>query len=636
LRHDGEKEHPMPRKNFLTDHVFPGTLSVAVITVMMFVMIATGWSQKRVPPTAREAAASPEWASKLAHPSSQTHTKAEALADRRTRQTLPQGYNGVIYDNGPVNGTVDAWTINNGYVVGNSFTLGASTTVGGFDFYVWAYPGDTPLTVDWSISSEPLGGGTVYGSGTVSVTDAFISSNQYGYDIDLATVTGLNVSLGAGTYFLNLQNATTSFGDPLFWDENSGPSQAYTNSVGSIPSEAFDVTSGEPTLTCFKPQGNLKVIHDFTGKGDGGGPGSLAIDKAGNLYGTTVYGGDNGFGLGYQVSSKGQGWVFTSLYSFTGGYNGERPANLIVGPDGSLYGNADGGLQNCGPNGDQCLVFRLRPQPNACRTSLCSWAENVVHRFTGDNGFNLVTASDQAGNLYGIFGNGGAQGAGAVFELTPSGGGWTENILYTFTAGSDGGYPSSLLLGTDGNLYGTTYAGGSECGGQGCGVVFKLTPSGSGWTYSVLYRLQDSDGEFPYNLVQDGSGNLYGIEGSFAIFKLSPSNGNWTYTVLWGTDRHYDWQTPLSMTIDAEGNLLGTGTSYSGCGGSDCDGTISGFGYVVLVDRTGFWQYLLQLNLQWFGSGGMAVHESGDGRHLYGTTGDCGIYGRGTVWDLTY
>jgi hypothetical protein len=162
-----------------------------------------------------------------------------------------------------------------------------------------------------------------------------------------------------------------------------------------------------------------------------------------------------------------------------------------------------------------------------------------------------------------------------------------------------------------------------------------LTPSGSGWTYSVLYRLKDSDGEFPYNLVQDGSGNLYGIEGFYAIFKLSPSNGNWIYTVLWGTER-YDWQTPLSMTIDAEGNLLGTGTSYSGCSGSDCDGTISGFGYVVLVDRTGSWEYLLQLNLQWFGSGGLAAHKSADGRHLYGTIGDCGLYGRGTLWDLAY
>ena len=558
----------------------------------------------------------------------------------RTRRASP--LDGVIYSNGPVNGSVDAWTINFGYVVSNSFTLDSSNPVTGFDFFVWAYPGDTPLTVDWSITSDEFGG-TTYASGTAQVTSTFIFSNQYGYDIDLGTATGLNVGLAAGTYWLNMQNASTSQGNPLFWDENSGPSYASQSAVGTIASEAFDVTGGEPTLTCFKPQGNLKVIHDFTGKGDGGGPGSLAMDKTGNLYGTTYWGGSGdclpaGYGCGtvYKLNDQGSGWVLTPLINFTGGSEGGHPGLAAIGPDGTLYGNAFGGTnQDCGPNGDQCMVFRLKPQPTACRTSLCSWTESVIHRFTGDNGFNVVTASDQAGNLYGIFGNGGAQGAGAVFELTPSGGGWTENILYTFTAGSDGGYPSSLLLGTDGNLYGTTYAGGSECGGQGCGVVFKLTPSGSGWTYSVLYRLKDSDGEFPYNLVQDGSGNLYGIEGFYAIFKLSPSNGNWIYTVLWGTER-YDWQTQLNMTIDAEGNLLGTGTSYSGCSGSDCDGTISGFGYVVLVDRTGSWQYLLQLNLQWFGSGGLAVRKKADGRHLYGTTADCGIYGAGTVWDLAY
>ena len=87
------------------------------------------------------------------------------------------------------------------------------TYVTGFDFTVWAYPGDTALTVDWSITSDAFVG-TTYGSGTVSLSSSFISSNQYGYDIDQLSATGLNVALGAGTYWLNLQNATTSFGEP--------------------------------------------------------------------------------------------------------------------------------------------------------------------------------------------------------------------------------------------------------------------------------------------------------------------------------------------------------------------------------------------------------------------------------------
>jgi hypothetical protein len=158
---------------------------------------------------------------------------------------IPASAQTTLYDNGPANGTVDAWTINFGYTVSDTFTLGAASTVQGFDFSVWAYPGDTALTVDWSITSAEFGG-TTYGSGTASLTSTFISSNQFGYDLDKLTASGLNVAVGAGTYWLNLANATTSLGDPLFWDENSGPSQASESAVGTIASEAFDIkgTSG--------------------------------------------------------------------------------------------------------------------------------------------------------------------------------------------------------------------------------------------------------------------------------------------------------------------------------------------------------------------------------------------------------
>jgi len=144
------------------------------------------------------------------------------------------------YDNGPPNGSVDAWTINFGYVVSDTFVLSVANTIQSFNFWVWAYPGDTALTVDWSITSAEFGG-TTYGSGTASLSSTFVSSNQYGYDIDQLSASGLNVALGAGTYWLNLQNATTAFGDPLFWDENSGPSSASESAVGTIASEAFNI-----------------------------------------------------------------------------------------------------------------------------------------------------------------------------------------------------------------------------------------------------------------------------------------------------------------------------------------------------------------------------------------------------------
>jgi len=145
-----------------------------------------------------------------------------------------------LYDNGPVNGTVDAWTINFGYTVSDTFTLNAASTPIGFVFWAWEFPGDTALTVDWSFTSAEFGG-TTFASGTASVRDSFISVNQYGYDIDQLTVVGLNVPLSAGTYWLNLQNATTVQGNPLYWDENSGPSMASESALGTIPSEAFAI-----------------------------------------------------------------------------------------------------------------------------------------------------------------------------------------------------------------------------------------------------------------------------------------------------------------------------------------------------------------------------------------------------------
>jgi len=157
------------------------------------------------------------------------------------------------YDNGPINGTTDAWTINFGYIVSDTFTSNGSP-VTGFSAGVWEFPGDTVTALDWSITSGE-NSGTVFGSGTASggnISDKFISSNQYGYNIDDIKVTGLNVNLSAGTYWLNLQNASVASGDPVYWDENSGkgcggsgcPSQASESALGTIPSEAFTVAMG--------------------------------------------------------------------------------------------------------------------------------------------------------------------------------------------------------------------------------------------------------------------------------------------------------------------------------------------------------------------------------------------------------
>ena len=165
-----------------------------------------------------------------------------------------------LYDNGPINGNTDAWPFNSPYVVSDTFLLSSNATVGGFDFGVWEFPGETLTSVGWSITSME-NGGTVYGSGTVSgnnLIDTFLSINSYGYNIDEITATGLNVNLTSGTtYWLNLGQGKNSSGDPVYWDENSGigcksngcPSQASEVLIGTVPSESFTITGGSSGTT---------------------------------------------------------------------------------------------------------------------------------------------------------------------------------------------------------------------------------------------------------------------------------------------------------------------------------------------------------------------------------------------------
>ncbi len=618
--------------------------AVLVALVGFAVAAVPALAQNAVPPTAREAATIPAFTSRL-HPQA-TPPAAGKSASVQRRPASPQ--DNVIYENGPVNGTTDAWIINFGYVVSDSFVHNGST-VSGFDIWVWEFPGDTMTSVDWSITDSP-NGGTVYGSGTANVSDQFISTNQYGYNIDKISVSGLNVNASCGTCYLNLQNAVVRSGDPVYWDENSGagckstgcPSQAVESAIGTIPSEAFDIVgSGPPPSECVHdvPKDNFKIIHSFTAQEQS--PEGVAPDRAGNLYGATAAGGDSGAGLVYELSPKGQDWLFAPLYSFTGGANGVGPMPVILGPNGTLYGTAGGGLQNC--NGKDCgLIFNLRPSPTACLTALCGWMENVLYRFNGGTdgwgpGDNLVF--DQAGNLYGTTPAGGAYGHGIVYELTPSsGGGWTEKVLYSFTGGSDGDQPNSLLVGKDRNLYGLTARGGA----YDYGVVFQLVPSGGGWTQNVLLTFADyNSGHVPSSLIQDSSGNLYGISSYYqcthdgcdtygTIFMGSLSSyGNWQFTQIdnannryplpdWGYDVFYD------LAVDASGNLYGTE-------GGELGGLyVTYWGDIFELPSPGNPKFLVSFAGDNFSN--LNLDASGN---IYGTTAGCGTYDKGTVWQLT-
>lgn len=387
----------------------------------------------------------------------------------------------------------------------------------------------------------------------------------------------------------------------------------------------------------------FNLLHTFTGGIDGTSPASgVTMDRAGRLYGTTQYGGSIGLGSVYQLTRKGSGWVNNPIYSFNGNAtnDGSYPlSGLTVGPDGSFYGTTREGGGGCAQSNHGCgTVYSLRPAAAACKTALCPWSETVIYRFAGgSDGANPQYANlvfDAAGNLYGTTSSGGASGLGTVYQLTPSNGGWTESVLYSFAGGSDGSQPwGGVIFDQADKLYGTTYEGGGGCNGFGCGTVFELTPSGSGWTESVLYSFQGkSDGGNSFaGLVADPSGNLYGstaFGGSGAggaVFELSPSKGSWTFTVLYGLD---GGEGPnCSLIIDAAGNLYGTASQDGGGFGIAFRLSPAGSGWTAttLHNFSGGYDGALPL-------GSPLLDANGN---LYGTAYDYGANDDGTVWEIT-
>jgi uncharacterized repeat protein (TIGR03803 family) len=369
----------------------------------------------------------------------------------------------------------------------------------------------------------------------------------------------------------------------------------------------------------------FKVIYNFTGGSDGSIPEGLTMDGAGNLYGPTEAGALGSRGTVFKLQHSGRGWVLNTLYSFSGGNDGDNPfGGVAIAPDGTLYGTTLGG----GASGFG-TVFHLKPPP----TAQAPWKETVLYSFTGGSdgayplgdltvdqmgsiygtafygGYNndgviyKLTPSgggwnqtvlyaptggypsgvapeggvifDSSGNLYGGFLGGGPSNSGTVFQLSPSGSGWTMLTLHGFTGGSDGAGPlGGLIFDGSGDLYGTTYSGGSGLGHGG--TIFKLTRSNGGWTFDTLYDLIGAEACGPTGkLVMDADGNLYGTThcdaaygyGYGSVFKLKPSNGGWTYTSLhdftYGSDGGYPYR---DIVFDANGNLFGTAGSNNGLG----------------------------------------------------------------------
>lgn len=318
-----------------------------------------------------------------------------------------------------------------------------------------------------------------------------------------------------------------------------------------------------------------KVLHAFGAFPDGGealsGP---TMDSAGNLYGATAYGGSGNFGIIFQlVPNENGSWSEKILHTFVdNGKDGLLPtSDVTLDAAGNVYGTTSaGGAENAG------IVFELSPHSG-------SWTEKVLYTLPNpqhsSNASQPVTF-DSAGNLYGVTLVGGSANEGFVFELTPTASGpWKAREIYTF--GDSGAAPntplSSVIFDAAGNLYGSTYRGGTG----NVGVVYELSPTaGGGWSEQTIYSFPSacSTGCQPNGrLIFDPSGNLYGAAlqgGQYergGVFELSPSAGTWTENALHQFGGADDGIFPRAGLLrDSLGNLYGTTNE----GGTDDGGIL--------------------------------------------------------------
>ena len=395
--------------------------------------------------------------------------------------------------------------------------------------------------------------------------------------------------------------------------------------------------SGAILLTFPAQAQTFSVLHNFTGGADGAFPeAGLTIDARGNLYGTANQGGrgtcspeNAGCGVVFKVARAGSGWIFTPIYAFQGDSDGAGPYGRVTfGPDGALYGSTVGGgsvncLSGCG------TVYRLRPSPTACVSALCQWRETVLYRFQGDPNDAYYPTGDVAfdshGSLYGTTYIGGPGGPGAVYQLTPSGGGWTESLAYSFRGQEDGGNPyGGVVFDNSGNMYVPASAGGPYYDG----TVVELSPSGSGWTEHTLYDFQGgSDGGSPFASLMLANGSLFGTtllgpDNGGTAFQLTPSSGSWSLGTIADLPSGYG---PFgTLTADAAGNLYGTTQGGNGDQGTVFKLAPSGGGWTLAV---------LHHFVGRDGSAPLGVVVDANGK-IFGTTSTGGEYDKGVVFEI--
>jgi len=400
-------------------------------------------------------------------------------------------------------------------------------------------------------------------------------------------------------------------------------------------------------------QVQFQVLHSFGAAGDGATPGNaLVMDSKGNLYGTTGFGGAYNYGTVFELTPQGNGqWTETVLYSFIGPPDGYEPLGLAIDGAGNLFGSTEFGgdstqvecvIDGCG------TIFEMMPQGNG------QWTESILYNFC-----SLPNCADSGpgpeqptigpgGIIYGIAGN-------SVYTLTPGPNGWTLNVLYTFCYTGlncpDGEDPSGApVLDKAGNLYGGTILGG-QCISDpaGCGVAYELQRQSNGqWDEIVLYVFQEKsnqDGGSPQGGLAARDGGLYGVAsdggglctptgGCGTVFELTRGSGQMANEqTIWnfgGEDGMQGDQPMFGPTFNRQGDLFGT-TGMGGAPSCQC-----GVVYGMKQQKNGQWAY--QVLHAFTGpdgavpDGSILVDAKDD---LFGVTGFAGQYGGGVAYEIS-
>ena len=491
------------------------------------------------------------------------------------------------------------------------------------------------------------------GGATESVLYSFTSGNDgdnpVGLFLDaLGNLYGLTAGGGtqnAGTFFELTPTAHGSWKESILYNftdlglngvlagglvaDSSGNFYGTAYANGPTYGSAFQLVKGASGWT-------ENVLHTFSGGSDGGYPlGKLALDPAGNIYGTAELGGVNNKGLAFELSpSSGGKWTEIVLHDFTAGTDGWGPGGaLIFDEAGNLYGTTVyGGATKCNAQGGCGTVFELMPASGG------AWTEKTLYTFGNASGVNVAPQDlyfNAVGDLYGTTFEGGGEGCcGTAFKLTLTAGQWNETTIYTFT-GAKGYYPDNdIVFGAAGQIYGVTLGGGTN---QLTGTLYELTPASGEWTFTTLYPFPLTDGEFLYSGVTfDSAGNLYGTantggaHGFGTVYKLSPgANGTWSETNIYNftSGLTSNGSRPSNLIFDSAGNLYGA-AGYS-------DGHEYGLVYKLTPAAHGAWTETTVDQMGGKINDPMANPIFDNSGNLYGTTYTGGTKGFGAVYKLT-